>query len=571
MKLIIREYLSMLREREELDAIIPDLLSQLSLNVFSLPQRGTAQNGVDVAAEGHLGEYEGVFLLSIKSGDLGRTDWDVGPQALRPSLNDILDVYIPNRLSVERQAKHIYICLCFGGNIREEVRERVESFCNSHTTEHISFLQWNGDKLADLVMQSFLSESLITSSAKSLLRKSIAMLEVPETSYKYFSLFIGELENDSSRNSPAKIICKINLALWIMFAWGREENLLEAVYLSAELALLHSWELLREKVSSDPQAVTMFFQTQDIYSKICETFLKNNVLDYTEVKYGLSFASKPDNSIDVNLKLFDILGRLCVFGLWFVALKDLLSEDKDFVKVCNKDIGEITDKVVALINNNPALLSPIKDDNAIEIAMTCMLLAQRMDDLKSFNDYLSALTDSVVFALKSNCQYPCILTDYSELIHHLNMEEEAYKEKVTAGSILYPMIALFATFSKDRELYTQIKNVKDNLLPNCNFQLYYLDDAAESQFYTNNNVSGVILSGIQMPDDMDEFRNQIMQECISCNSFNNLSAIKKRLWPIVLVGCRHYRLPVPMNFFYDGTEPDEEFVEEESTATSETK
>ena len=195
MKLIIREYLSMLREREELDAIIPDLLSQLGLNVFSFPQRGTAQNGVDVAAEGYLGEYEGVFLLSIKSGDLGRTDWDVGAQALRPSLNDILDVYIPNRLSAERQAKHIYICLCFGGNIREEVRERVESFCNRHATEHISFLQWNGDKLADLIMQGLLSESLIASKTKSLLRKSIAMLEAPETSYKYFSLFIKELKN----------------------------------------------------------------------------------------------------------------------------------------------------------------------------------------------------------------------------------------------------------------------------------------------------------------------------------------------------------------------------------------
>lgn len=472
MKLIIREYLSMLREREELDAIIPDLLSQLGLNVFSFPQRGTAQNGVDVAAEGYLGEYEGVFLLSIKSGDLGRTDWDVGAQALRPSLNDILDVYIPNRLSAERQAKHIYICLCFGGNIREEVRERVESFCNRHATEHISFLQWNGDKLADLIMQGLLSESLIASKTKSLLRKSIAMLEAPETSYKYFSLFIKELKNESSKNSPAKTIREINLALWIMFAWGREENLLEAVYLSAELALLHSWELLRERAGGDLQFATMFFQTQGIYSKICETFLQNNVLEYTEVKYGLSLACKPDNSIDVNLKLFDILGRLCIFGLWFLAIRDLRPDDKSFVEVCNRSIAEITNKTVELINNNPILLSPVKDDHAIEIAMTGMLLAQRDDALKSFSDYLTALTDHILFALRSNCLYPCILTDYSELIHHPNMEEADYKEKVTAGSILYPMIALFATFSKDIKLYTCIKNIKDKILPNCNFQLY---------------------------------------------------------------------------------------------------
>lgn len=411
--------------------------------------------------------------------------------------------------------------------------------------------------MADLIMQGFLSESLITSKTKSLLRKSIAMLEAPETSYKYFSQFIKELKANSSGRLPEKTVREINLALWIMFVWGREENLLEAVYLSAELALLHSWELLRGKAGSNLQSANMFFQTQNVYSKICETFLQNNVLDYTGIEYGLSFACRPDNSIDVNLKLFDILGRLCVFGLWFVAFRDLRPDDENLIEVCNRSIDEITNKAVELINNNPTLLSPAKDDHAIEIAMTGMLLAQRDDALKSFNGYLTTLTGSIAFALRSDCLYPCILTDYSELIHHPNTEEADYKAKVTAGSILYPMIALFATFSKNLKLYTRIKDIKDNILPNCNFQLYYLDDAAEDHFYIDDDVSGVILSGIQIPDDMDEFKNQIMQECISCNSFNNLSAMKTRLWPIILVGCRHYRLPVPINFFYDGTKQDE--------------
>src|SRR2546425_632665 len=54
MKLIIREYLGSLRERGELDAILPDLLSQMGLNVYSRPARGTRQDGVDVGAVGSL-------------------------------------------------------------------------------------------------------------------------------------------------------------------------------------------------------------------------------------------------------------------------------------------------------------------------------------------------------------------------------------------------------------------------------------------------------------------------------------------------------------------------------------
>lgn len=55
MKLIIKEYLSSLKERDELDAVLPDLLSQLGLNVYSRPARGTRQDGVDVGAVGSQG------------------------------------------------------------------------------------------------------------------------------------------------------------------------------------------------------------------------------------------------------------------------------------------------------------------------------------------------------------------------------------------------------------------------------------------------------------------------------------------------------------------------------------
>ena len=54
MKLILKQYLSSLRERGELDAILPDLLSQLGLIVFSRPGRGTRQDGVDVGRRNDL-------------------------------------------------------------------------------------------------------------------------------------------------------------------------------------------------------------------------------------------------------------------------------------------------------------------------------------------------------------------------------------------------------------------------------------------------------------------------------------------------------------------------------------
>jgi O-acetyl-ADP-ribose deacetylase (regulator of RNase III) len=52
MKLVFRQYLASLKERKELDAVLPDLLSELGYTVISRPTIGTRQYGVDVAAVG---------------------------------------------------------------------------------------------------------------------------------------------------------------------------------------------------------------------------------------------------------------------------------------------------------------------------------------------------------------------------------------------------------------------------------------------------------------------------------------------------------------------------------------
>jgi hypothetical protein len=71
-KLIIKEYLSSLRERGELDAILPDLLSQMGLNVYSRPGRGTRQDGVDVGAVAASTEARKESIFSRSSRAISR-------------------------------------------------------------------------------------------------------------------------------------------------------------------------------------------------------------------------------------------------------------------------------------------------------------------------------------------------------------------------------------------------------------------------------------------------------------------------------------------------------------------
>ena len=153
MKLIFTQYLASLKERDELDVIMPDLLSEIGLNVISRPARGTKQHGVDVAAVGTLhGGVRSLYLISIKPGDLRRSGWDTGAQSLRASLNQVRDVYIQSLRPKRYLHLPVVVVLCLGGDLHEDVRHDVEGYMAANTTHGIEFELWNGDGLAELLL-----------------------------------------------------------------------------------------------------------------------------------------------------------------------------------------------------------------------------------------------------------------------------------------------------------------------------------------------------------------------------------------------------------------------------------
>ncbi len=183
MKLIIKEYLASLKERNELDALLPTLLSQMGLTILSEPSIGNRQFGVDISAVGSINnEPEAIYLFSIKAGNLGRQDWNSGnAQDLRPSLDEILDVYIPTHLPSEYKDLPIIICLTFGGDLKQEIEINLSQYTQAKETDQIKFAVWNGDRISGYLEKYLINEQLfLQDDLKSLLRKSLAMVDQPE-------------------------------------------------------------------------------------------------------------------------------------------------------------------------------------------------------------------------------------------------------------------------------------------------------------------------------------------------------------------------------------------------------
>jgi len=559
MKLVIRQYLASLKERGELDALLPDLLSQIGFEVFLKPGIGSRQYGVDVGAYGKLSdeEDEKVYLFSVKSGDLGRKDWSSGnPQDLRPSIEEIIDVFIPSRIPAEYKGRLIEICLCFGGEVKEEVRANVSSFLDKYSSDNLSFSEWNGDRLATLIEQHMLREELLPENCRGLLRKSLAMIDEPDISFKHFRQLAIRLTSVEGRPPKQTLMAirQLYLCLWILYSWCREEGNLESAYLSAEFSLLNAWEASKFAFEKKNKIAVGALETlnsiQQLNLQISNSYLEEKIIPHAGNLYALSHAVSPSCAIDVNLKLFDVLGKLALSGCWAHWYLGQ-AEDTKAVEYFSNIVAEYQETIKKLIANNPMLFTPYKDEQAIDIVIAIWFLSLDAKHWEDIHVWLTNMSRNIYHMLKLHNMYPTTIQNYAELIEHPVDTTEEYRKSVTKGSILYPYISAFSAIMSFHEPYEMVKKIKEEFLPHCNFQVFFFDEESEKHFYRFDEMHGAILSDACVTKTPEELIKQLYDECKQSDKVYELSAFKYSLWPIILTGCRHYRLPVPMHFVID--------------------
>ena len=176
MKLILSQYLLTLKERNEFDLLLPDLLLAMGYVSLSRPQTGTREYGVDLAVVGVNPDdnVKELLLLIIKKGDLGRRDWDIGPQSVRQSLNDVLDVYLKTHIEPTHAPLRKTIILATTGSLKRDVQLNWNGYIEENASR-ANFEFWGGDKVALLMEKYMLDEHIFTSEDRVLLRKSLAL------------------------------------------------------------------------------------------------------------------------------------------------------------------------------------------------------------------------------------------------------------------------------------------------------------------------------------------------------------------------------------------------------------
>lgn len=96
-------------------------------------------------------------------------------------------------------------------------------------------------------------------------------------------------------------------------------------------------------------------------------------------------------------------------------------------------------------------------------------------------------------------------------------------------------------------IYDRAAEIKRDLLQHCTFQFWYPDERSEANFYTNSDTHGASLAPLAIDRPKEELLGEVFGECDHSPHFRQLSAVTSGWWPLIVVACRHYRLPLPLH------------------------
>ena len=565
MKLLVRQHLQAMKERGGLDVLLPQLLSEMGYEVIHHPRVGGRQAGVDVAAVGPDPDADGersLLLFVVKAGDVGRADWDRNQQAVRPSLAEVVDDYVPNRVARQHRDLPVAVCVCMGGEIQEGIRSAWRGFIETNSRDGLRFREWNGDRLANLILSGILNQELLDPDHRSHFQKAIALVSEPEESCRNFRCLLDALTEDLDPGKAGTTrLRQMMICLWILVTNGVDAKNLEAPYRACELALLHAWDVLNlcpERARTRyAERMEIFEHVLSLYFTVGQMLLVDKIGPHASTLHALSASVRSRSMLDVNLGLFEILGRMVLLGHWHHAVACLPDCAEPAEHLSKRD--DVLSLAISAINNNPTLVVPIRDDHQIEIAML-MLLAQSCGRIEHVDGYLRAVGSGMAYRYHRRSDWVTCLQDYRRLASHPVDRDDEYFRRSTAGSILVPFVHVGLERLGAREDLEKFQRVVKGKLAHMTQQVWVPRECTDSATWRHGRSVGtaVPVPALQLEGGTHSLSDEVCEIAAEHDALRRMEAVRRGMYPVFLTACRHHRMPVPPHLWFDSSHRDAE-------------
>ncbi|ARK80118.1 hypothetical protein BOC40_06535 [Burkholderia pseudomallei] len=553
LNLLLEEYLATMKEDRELDALLPTLASAMGHEVVSKPQRGVRQSGVDILTVGVDDDGKRkVFFWVVKCGDIDRAAWSVGPQAVRPSLEELADVFAKTSVPPTYRRLPRKVLVVTNGEFKQEVQQQVSLYLSEYESKHrIETAQVNSARLSAWTEAHLLNEYVLGAERRSLMRRALANVEAPEHSINHArELIDGMLRgiNELGNATPARVRKTLSflraVAVFnaVLFAWARQADNLEAAYLSAEYTLLAAWANLHASGWIQRKDVqTTYAEYIAHYIAVAQLY-HAKVAPYYQVESAFAYALR-ENTLVVE-RVFEEIGRIGA-GACVLSILSKLHGDDDA-----KTMSQwLCSNLLSLLQSHTVSASPCYDNQTVDVscAMAALILNDHHDEARA---WLGRLVRRLVTAKQLGRYAPLSTDSFDDLVairfEHLQMSSE-----LTEVSTLLPTLALWCQVLGADDDYAWLVQKVAPLFSEATLNTWFAGPGYESALNDPYKLleNGFTLT-ITLPPNISELSAMLKPVPETVPALEELQAVKYGIPWIAIVAARHWHLQIPHDLVF---------------------
>ncbi|MEZ0606807.1 hypothetical protein ACAX43_32585 [Paraburkholderia sp. IW21] len=555
MRLIISSYLRTLKERDEFDRLLPDLVTAIGYTSIAKPQGGIRQLGVDLPVVGPNPKdgIDELLLFTIKQGDISHQNWDSGPQDVRQSLIEILDVYLLKNVEPAHENLRKRVVLATTGDLKQDTLQTWSAFVEKHAKEAVLEF-WGGDKVAELVEQYMLDEHVFIDTDRTDLRKALAfagerdysMVDLTRMLLRQLGLDDGGHRLDSSKDGKplAKAMIRLNLALEMFVKAAQDAGDTKQALIASELFILKAWHRIQCAERAQPKSVYEAFDRMMTTYFDAALHYYSKMAPYMTVRDGMSGYSH--ESTEYTIVLLEHVGLIASAGLAF-ALSGGLPDGQQIA-------GRIADGLCAMLQNMVATASPPLDENAIDVALALLLLVTT-GRTSAAKKWLNELCWRLDFSFIRQMDFPISTDSLEDLVDFkVTPDEEMLPVLMGASWLTATLASWCAVLGMDKD-YAQLSRGVAERYRTVTPQLWHPDLSSLNAWYFEaaHATTGSTEAPYPLPADPEALRNrmrsflQIKERDVQAAS----PAAARDFYALDFIACRHYRTPVPARTWYE--------------------
>lgn len=560
MKPALSQYLRTLRERDEFDRLLPELVAEMGYVPLVRPKAGIRQYGVDFPAVGKSPQdgVDELLLFVIKQGNITRSVWSGGNDKVLESMQEVLYTYLDSHIPPEYRSYRKVIVLATTGDLSQDVQFNWASFAEKHPQAVFRF--WGADQVAELLETHLLNEQLFDSEDRSDLRKSLALAADGEYRFQDFCRLLlrqlglasdgtlSEAGLAQDRRTLVKALRRVHLAAMVCAYWADAEGERRQALWVIERTVL--WAFHRAQLQQLEQRDDVLDALADIWNSYYEVGNRyyERILEHIHIRDGLSGYAQ--EGAEYCLTLFEQVGLLATLGLSQIAV------EPDETLKANMAANALTmaQVLATFLDSHPATGSPRLDNQVIDVCLGLVLLCSTGQDAVA-KKWLSHLAGRLNFVFRAGRLFPVGTDSLDDLVElDGGAADEEFKALLKQTSWLLATIASWCAVLGLDDVYRNLAEGYNGHYPEVGAQIWHPSDDWRTNWYFGpaHINAGATEAPYPLPPQAADLRARIEKFNASgrLKWEQNSPARAAGMWAIDFLACRHFRTPVPASMWY---------------------